>query len=824
MASYQVNPLEILDSTNSTGVGSGGSLTVGGGMAVGMDLYVGGNVSISGTTTSFADNIIIINAGATTSQDTGILLNRASSDVSDMTSANYSSIIYSELGDEFRFGYASEDTRGNLTINSYLPVRTGGVNIIGGSLNATYDTNTIGNIFTTGGNVGIGTTSPTYILDIGGTSRVDGDLEVIGNLNVTGALNYLDLTFQTSSNILTGNITTTNLIFNHSTAQSLIISETATVANLNVTGTMVFSTLDNVESIGATNTTFVNILNTSMTTGTVRSSLISSANISVSLMTSGTALITNISNTSLTSGTLRATTLISSANISMGRGTINNLSVNTLVSASNVIVTNLTNTNSLFTNTSISNLTVDNLTGSEINVSTSTVANMIISSYIKTPLIEAITYTGANMSLSGDLNIGGSIVSTFTTNANYINTNTTTDTLLVNVSMSAIGDFNTIGNVIYTTGGNVGIGTVSPIYLLDVNGNARYTGSVTMANLEVGGLADIPNISNSNLSNTAITTGTLRVRTLATMGQLNSLNLTVGNIRANVSISTGQLSILNVTAGTIRATTLITTANISVVNITSSNFRATRATTSSLVAGDATITTLNIQDTLGVDATYGTVCATTGITTGILLSTEATIGSLNVNTYLNATGLINTFGSIVTTGDGHVGIGTSEPLYQLELSTDSAAKPSTNTWTVSSDERLKTNIELANLEMCYNTVKNIPLKKYKWRDDVYTNDQVPDRSKLGWIAQDVEQLIPKAVEKRDMLGYSDCRTLNSDQIIANLYGCVQKLMKDIELLKEEVEIIKESSVNTLSVQTSDKLILKGVGKSTKPIPLRKIRH
>lgn len=804
MASYQVNPLEILDSTNSTGVGSGGSLTVGGGMAVGMDLYVGGNVSISGTTTSFADNIIIINAGATTSQDTGILLNRASSDVSDMTSANYSSIIYSELGDEFRFGYASEDTRGNLTINSYLPVRTGGVNIIGGSLNATYDTNTIGNIFTTGGNVGIGTTSPTYILDIGGTSRVDGDLEVIGNLNVTGALNYLDLTFQTSSNILTGNITTTNLIFNHSTAQSLIISETATVANLNVTGTMVFSTLDNVESIGATNTTFVNILNTSMTTGTVRSSLISSANISVSLMTSGTALITNISNTSLTSGTLRATTLISSANISMGRGTVNNLSVNTLVSASNVIVTNLTNTNSLFTNTSISNLTVDNLTGSNVNLVNSSVSNLVISSYINTPLIEAITYTGANMSLSGNLNIGGSIVSTFTTNANYINTNTTTDTLLVKTSMSAIGDINTIGNVIYTTGGNVGIGTVSPIYLLDVNGNARYTGSVSMANLEVSGLADIPNISN-----TAISTGTLRVGTLATIGQLAAFNFTAGNIRANVSISTGQLSILNVTAGTIRVTTLLTTANVSVVNVTSTNLRATRSTISSLVSSDATITTLNTQDTT---------------TASLFVSTGLTSANIDITGYISATGLINTFGSIVTTGDGYVGIGTSEPLYQLELSTDSAAKPSTNTWTVSSDERLKTNIELANLEMCYNTVKNIPLKKYRWRDDVYTNDQVPDRSKLGWIAQDVEQLIPKAVEKRDMLGYSDCRTLNSDQIIANLYGCVQKLIKDIELLKEEVEIIKESSVNKLSVQTTDKLILKGVGKSTKPIPLRKIRH
>ncbi|MDP2708481.1 MAG: tail fiber domain-containing protein [bacterium] len=43
-------------------------------------------------------------------------------------------------------------------------------------------------------------------------------------------------------------------------------------------------------------------------------------------------------------------------------------------------------------------------------------------------------------------------------------------------------------------------------------------------------------------------------------------------------------------------------------------------------------------------------------------------------------------------GSGNVGIGTTNPLYQLQLSTDSAAKPTTNTWTVPSDQKLKTNI------------------------------------------------------------------------------------------------------------------------------------
>jgi len=42
------------------------------------------------------------------------------------------------------------------------------------------------------------------------------------------------------------------------------------------------------------------------------------------------------------------------------------------------------------------------------------------------------------------------------------------------------------------------------------------------------------------------------------------------------------------------------------------------------------------------------------------------------------------------TNSGTVGIGTTAPVYQLQLSTDSAAKPSTNTWTIASDARIKT--------------------------------------------------------------------------------------------------------------------------------------
>ena len=46
---------------------------------------------------------------------------------------------------------------------------------------------------------------------------------------------------------------------------------------------------------------------------------------------------------------------------------------------------------------------------------------------------------------------------------------------------------------------------------------------------------------------------------------------------------------------------------------------------------------------------------------------------------------------VITTG-GNVGIGTTGPSYQLQLSTDSAAKPTSALWTIASDERIKEKI------------------------------------------------------------------------------------------------------------------------------------
>ena len=162
----------------------------------------------------------------------------------------------------------------------------------------------------------------------------------------------------------------------------------------------------------------------------------------------------------------------------------------------------------------------------------------------------------------------------------------------------------------------------------------------------------------------------------------------------------------------------------------------------------------------------------------------------------------------VITSAGNLGIGTMAPTYQLQLATDSAAKPSTNTWTISSDERLKENIELANIDICFDVIKNLPLKRYKWKDEIYSHDQVQDRVKLGWIAQDVKNVFPKATvekdeifsptgKKEDEIEIKNCLSLNADQIYAALYGAVQKL---IEKNENQETLIQELSAEVAALK------------------------
>jgi hypothetical protein len=139
--------------------------------------------------------------------------------------------------------------------------------------------------------------------------------------------------------------------------------------------------------------------------------------------------------------------------------------------------------------------------------------------------------------------------------------------------------------------------------------------------------------------------------------------------------------------------------------------------------------------------------------------------------------------SATFTTSGALNIGVASPAgYQLDLSTDGARKLTTTTWLTGSDQRIKTDVESANLQTCYDVVKSVDLKYFKWN---FPAAIVPDdKHSLGFIAQEVKSVFPNAVSASNSYGYSDFLSLNVDQIKKALFGAVKHLAAKVEALEQ----------------------------------------
>jgi hypothetical protein len=147
---------------------------------------------------------------------------------------------------------------------------------------------------------------------------------------------------------------------------------------------------------------------------------------------------------------------------------------------------------------------------------------------------------------------------------------------------------------------------------------------------------------------------------------------------------------------------------------------------------------------------------------------------------------------------GYVGIGTTSPEYSLDVrgfiysSSGGYTSSALTTWTVLSDSRIKENIVKASYDKCLENVKNIELYNFNFKDN-YVNTN--DRHQLGFIAQEVQQIYPKAVEVSRMImnleeKIDDLLTLNTTQIDYTLYGSVKCLIQKLENIKIKMEQIK----------------------------------
>ncbi len=133
-------------------------------------------------------------------------------------------------------------------------------------------------------------------------------------------------------------------------------------------------------------------------------------------------------------------------------------------------------------------------------------------------------------------------------------------------------------------------------------------------------------------------------------------------------------------------------------------------------------------------------------------------------------------------------------------------------WSTMSDRRVKDNIERASYDKCYDNINKLDLYRFSYIKEL--NNINKDLMQLGYIAQEVKDIFPKAVSTQEFhnenLSISDMLSIDISQINYTFYGAVKKLIeidnnkemriKMIECLASNLNI---SELNNIVMDTSN---------------------
>jgi hypothetical protein len=151
----------------------------------------------------------------------------------------------------------------------------------------------------------------------------------------------------------------------------------------------------------------------------------------------------------------------------------------------------------------------------------------------------------------------------------------------------------------------------------------------------------------------------------------------------------------------------------------------------------------------------------------------------------------------------NVGIGISNPTFRLQLSVNSAAKPTSNTWTIVSDGRLKKDIH------DYEDGLDELLKIHPvWF--TYTGEAgMPHETGVGVIAQDLQKIAPYMI---GTWNYKDENRNNTPYLSVNngamTYMLINAVKEQQEIINQQQQSIAAQAAVTSAQQTQiDMLVI-----------------
>ncbi len=150
------------------------------------------------------------------------------------------------------------------------------------------------------------------------------------------------------------------------------------------------------------------------------------------------------------------------------------------------------------------------------------------------------------------------------------------------------------------------------------------------------------------------------------------------------------------------------------------------------------------------------------------------------------------FNLLLQPSAGNVGIGmTTSPTKKLQIGSNSAGKPTSQFWDVVSDTRIKLDIRLFTEQECFQKVRQLSIKKFKYTPKYLELTREHDRDYIGMIADEVQQFMPCCVkteklEFKDGTTIDDCKSIDGGELQHLVNGSVKFLIDKIEALEAQV--------------------------------------
>jgi cytoskeletal protein CcmA (bactofilin family) len=406
-----------------------------------------------------------------------------------------------------------------------------------------------------------------------------------------------------------------------------------------------------------------------------------------------------------------------------------------------------------------------------------------------------------------------------------------------------------VNNAIYTlhTNKNVGIGVTNPSSKLDIGGTMDVSGAAQLASLNVSGNTDIDGTFDaagaSNFQSTIAIQGAIDANSSMNLQGAAVLQSTLqvdGAVDANSSMNLQGAAVLQSTLqvdGAVDANSSMNLQGAAVLQSTLQVDGAVDINAAMDVSGNAQLGSLNVTANADIDGTFDAQGAsnfqsTVAIVDDLAVDTDtlfvdASTDRVGINTS-SPTEALDIDGNLHVNGnikwgvdpnwtldcnawyDANItyvgGSGTEHARFGFHSTSGALSVEMDGSLLVHgdidyhgdiddiSDGRFKNDQIIVDYTDCYEKVQQLDLKNYKWSDFMMENfkdlQTKRSQSETGFIAQEVEEVFPTAIKKKEAFNVSDFRYVKYNQIFLQLYGAFRESQKKIAALEEKVAALE----------------------------------